>query len=233
MKAHLAKAMFFEAAHRNPNGDAKQQRLHGHSYRVDLLAAGELDPAFEWVVDYGEIKALFAPLDQELDHADLNAIPGLEYDATLEGLRAWIEGSVGQAPEWFGGVRVSILGDLAFRPLSLPPDPAQTLPRRLRFSFEAAQSLPQLAAGHPCRNLHGHSYTVEVAAADLEALDRDLAALYDALDHRYLNDIEGLASPTCERICQWIWNWLAEHGDAPQAVVVQETPSARCLYFGE
>ena len=31
-----------------------------------------------------------------------------------------------------------------------------------RFSFEAAHSLPHLPAGHKCRNLHGHSYVVEV-----------------------------------------------------------------------
>ena len=32
--------------------------------------------------------------------------------------------------------------------------------------------------------------------------------MIDELDHRYLNDIPGLANPTSENIARWVWNRL-------------------------
>jgi 6-pyruvoyltetrahydropterin/6-carboxytetrahydropterin synthase len=60
-----------------------------------------------------------------------------------------------------------------------------------------------------------------------------LAALYETLDHRYLNEIGGLEQATCERICEWIWHWVEAHGVPPTVVVVQETDTARSIYLGE
>lgn len=237
MRTHLAKILYFEAAHRNPQGAAPQQRLHGHSYKVELLADGDVDPILGWIVDYGDLKALFQPIHDQLDHAYLNEVPGLEEDATLDGVKRWIERRLAErgspAPPWFGGIRLSILGDLAFRPVRLPARETEGLPERIRFRFEAAQSLPQLPEGHPCRRIHGHSYQVEVGASGLDGLEAQLEALYGELDHQYLNDIEGLEHATCERICRWMWEWLEARALRPAAIVVQETSSARCIYYGE
>ena len=30
------------------------------------------------------------------------------------------------------------------------------------FNIESARSLPNLPEGHPCKNIHGHSYFVEI-----------------------------------------------------------------------
>lgn len=231
MKAHLTKIQFIEAAHRNPAGGPAQQRLHGHSYRIELLAEGEVDPAVGWLVDYADIKRLFQPLNAILDHGYLNNIPDLAEDTTLKGLERWIAAHMMPKPPWFAGVRASILGDLAFRPTWCEADKAAGLPARIRFTFEAAQSLPQLPEGHPCRRMHGHSYRLEVAAPDLKRLEPHLAVLYDTLDHRYLNDIEGLDHATCERISRWVWEWLERRGERPSVVVIQETPGARCVFF--
>ena len=237
MKAHLAKFIFVESAHRNSRGGEAQQRLHGHSYKIELLAHGEVDPDLGWIVDYGDLKHLFQPLHDLLDHGYLNEIPGLKEDTSLAGFQRWLEQELQKratpTPSWLAGVRVSIVGDLAFQPVHLPADPRDKLPERIYFNFEAAQSLPQLPQGHPCRNIHGHSYQVEVGADNLDTLTEDLAALYTRLDHRFLNEIEGLDHATCERICRWIWKWLAARDVNVNAVVVQETPSARCIYLGE
>ena len=32
--------------------------------------------------------------------------------------------------------------------------------------------------------------------------------VHKALDHKYLNDIEGLSNPTTEHVAMWIWNKL-------------------------
>ncbi len=53
------------------------------------------------------------------------------------------------------------------------------------------------------------------------------------LDHTCLNETPGLEGTTCEHMCQWLWNRLAEMGQTPLATVVQETNSARCYYYGE
>ncbi|MER5731263.1 6-carboxytetrahydropterin synthase QueD [Streptomyces sp. NPDC002138] len=81
----------FEAAHRLPlvPEGHKCARLHGHSYRVDITVSGEVSDDSGWVMDFGEIKAAFGPLHEELDHHYLNEVPGLE-NPTSEVLARWI-----------------------------------------------------------------------------------------------------------------------------------------------
>src|SRR5690606_9135104 len=103
-----------------------------------------------------------------------------ESDTTLPAVTRWIEARLKPRAPWVDAVRVSIAGDLAYLPRRLPANAFEGLPDRIAFSFEAAQSLPQLPCDHHCRNIHGHSYRVEVGAADLEALTRDGAILHEA-----------------------------------------------------
>ena len=80
-----------EAAHRLPNvpADHKCARLHGHSFRIEVHVAGEVDPVSGWVQDFADIRTAFAPVDEQLDHHYLNDVPGLE-NPTSENLAAWI-----------------------------------------------------------------------------------------------------------------------------------------------
>ena len=50
---------------------------------------GPLDPHLGWVMDFADLKAAWAPLDEALDHHYLNEIPGLE-NPTSEVLAQWI-----------------------------------------------------------------------------------------------------------------------------------------------
>ena len=81
----------FEAAHRLPQVPEghKCARLHGHSYRVEIHLRGDVDPVAGWVTDFGDIKAAFQPLRDQLDHYYLNDVPGLE-NPTSEVLARWI-----------------------------------------------------------------------------------------------------------------------------------------------
>jgi len=63
--------------------------LHGHSFKVELVVAGECDPKLGWLMDYAEIKAVFTPVWEKLDHHYLNEIPGLE-NPTSENIAAWV-----------------------------------------------------------------------------------------------------------------------------------------------
>ena len=87
----IFKTFSIEAAHRLPNVPAGHQcaRLHGHSFRVDLVVSGEPDPRTGWILDFAEIKAAFHPLYAQLDHHYLNEVEGLE-NPTSERLATWI-----------------------------------------------------------------------------------------------------------------------------------------------
>lgn len=92
MHVELTKEFRFEAAHRLPMvpPEHKCHRLHGHSFRVEITVAGEVDPRLGWLVDFGAIAAQVEPLlRQELDHRTLNDVPGLE-NATSEVLCEWL-----------------------------------------------------------------------------------------------------------------------------------------------
>jgi 6-pyruvoyltetrahydropterin/6-carboxytetrahydropterin synthase len=91
MKLELRKSFQFEAAHLLPKlpETHKCRRLHGHSFRAEIVVRGECDPALGWVLDYAEITEAFKPLWEQLDHRYLNEVPGLE-NPTSENIAVWI-----------------------------------------------------------------------------------------------------------------------------------------------
>ena len=91
MKIELRKTFQFEAAHLLPllPKAHKCRRLHGHSFKVDIVVAGACDPKLGWLMDYADISAAFKPIWIRLDHRHLNEIPGLE-NPTSENIAVWI-----------------------------------------------------------------------------------------------------------------------------------------------
>src|SRR3954468_18241054 len=87
----IFKEFGFEAAHRLPNVPEghKCARLHGHSFRVEVTVRGAVDPRTGWVMDFGELKEKFRPLEEALDHRYLNEVAGLE-NSTSENIARWI-----------------------------------------------------------------------------------------------------------------------------------------------
>ncbi|MFJ8940020.1 6-carboxytetrahydropterin synthase QueD [Streptomyces sp. NPDC102365] len=81
----------FEAAHRLPKVPEghKCARLHGHSYKVIVHVEAPVDPEAGWVMDFGDVKRAFKPLEAQLDHYYLNEIEGLG-NPTSEVLARWI-----------------------------------------------------------------------------------------------------------------------------------------------
>ena len=92
MRVDLTRDYRFEAAHRLPMvpPEHKCARMHGHSFRVEVTIAGEIDPEQGWLTDFADITAVVEPLlKRELDHRTLNDVPGLE-NPTSEILSVWL-----------------------------------------------------------------------------------------------------------------------------------------------
>ncbi|HEX4027673.1 MAG TPA: 6-carboxytetrahydropterin synthase [Rhizomicrobium sp.] len=82
------------------------------------------------------------------------------------------------------------------------------------FGFDAAHYLGNGAVEN--RRLHGHSFYAEVILRgeadpatgflrDFGEVDRALKAIREALDHRLLNEIEELGTPTLENLARYIY----------------------------
>jgi 6-pyruvoyltetrahydropterin/6-carboxytetrahydropterin synthase len=112
------------------------------------------------------------------------------------------------------------------------------------FTIEAARSLPNLPDGHPCKNIHGHSFKITITVTgnvdnktgfvmDFGDIVETFNPLLSKLDHSYLNDIEGLENPSSENVCQWIWERLAPSLPGLSQIDIKETDSTGCIYKGE
>jgi 6-pyruvoyltetrahydropterin/6-carboxytetrahydropterin synthase len=113
----------------------------------------------------------------------------------------------------------------------------------VELGFESAHRLPHVPEGHKCARLHGHSFRVQVHVSG--PLDPELGWVADfgdvraatepvrqALDHRYLNEIEGLENPTSEVLAVWIWARLAPTLPGLSEIVVRETCQSGVSYRG-
>lgn len=111
------------------------------------------------------------------------------------------------------------------------------------FTFEAAHRLPNVPEGHKCARLHGHSFKIELICEgaidpatgwlfDFANFKAAFEPLHDQLDHRYLNDIEGLENPTAENLARWIWARAKSSLPLLVQVNVAETCHSRCEYRG-
>lgn len=91
MKVRLSKSFRFEAAHDLPTFPEghKCRRLHGHSFRFEVIVEGEVDVRLGYLIDYGDISRVVDPIVHRLDHRYLNDIPGLG-NSTSEMLARWL-----------------------------------------------------------------------------------------------------------------------------------------------
>ena len=111
------------------------------------------------------------------------------------------------------------------------------------FHFEAAHALPNAGESHRCRQLHGHSYRVELQlegpvdpvtgfVADFFEIEAAFEPLLERLDHNYLNGIEGLENPTAENIAMWIWERMKKALPELVSVIVYDTGDCWAEYDG-
>jgi 6-pyruvoyltetrahydropterin/6-carboxytetrahydropterin synthase len=111
------------------------------------------------------------------------------------------------------------------------------------FRFDAAHCLSRAPEGHKCRRLHGHGYRVDIHVQgevdpefgwlmDFGDLKAVVQPVIDSLDHRNLNELQGLENSTAEMLAKHIWDCIQPNLPLLSAVTVWESDSARCLYRG-
>jgi 6-pyruvoyltetrahydropterin/6-carboxytetrahydropterin synthase len=106
----LSKQFRFEAAHtleRSVDGEGSR-RIHGHSYRAEVVVRGNADPSTGMVIDFALLERALEGARQGLDHHFLDEVPDLG-PPTMENLSLWIWRKV--SPACRGIARVIVYRD--------------------------------------------------------------------------------------------------------------------------
>ena len=113
--------------------------------------------------------------------------------------------------------------------------------------FESARRLPKVPAGHPCSNVYGLAFYLDIHVEgrldpetgwvfDFSEIDAAMKPSRDLIDHHYLNDVPGLENPTSEVLVTWIWNQieprLTAKGGKLTQLVLRENDVSRVVYRG-
>jgi 6-pyruvoyltetrahydropterin/6-carboxytetrahydropterin synthase len=112
------------------------------------------------------------------------------------------------------------------------------------FTFDSAHFLPNVAPGHKCRGMHGHTYRLVVFiegevdkdlgwVMDFADLKRVIEPIVDSVDHKLLNEIKGLENPTCEIFAIWLWDSIKPQIPLLSKIELNETPTSGVVYRGK
>lgn len=113
-----------------------------------------------------------------------------------------------------------------------------------QFRFDAAHTLDRAIQTESSRRIHGHSYRAEVSVrgrpdpatgmiVDLGVLDAAMQEAHEALDHRFLDEMDDLGPATMENLCVWIWRKLAPMVDnLARVAVYRDSSGETCIYHG-
>ncbi len=114
-----------------------------------------------------------------------------------------------------------------------------------QFRFDAAHTLERSIETESSRRIHGHSYRAEVTVrgrpdpvsgmvVDLGVLERAMDEARDALDHRFLDEINDLGPATMENLSSWIWQRLKPNiTNLFKVSVFRDSSGEACSYWGE
>jgi len=109
--------------------------------------------------------------------------------------------------------------------------------------FESARKLTKVPKDHPCSNLYGLAFKLEIHlegeidystgfVTDFNNIEEHFKPIKNKLDHRYLNDTKGLENPTSEILVEWIWKELNPKLEGLVKLVLWENEVSRVEYKG-
>ena len=109
--------------------------------------------------------------------------------------------------------------------------------------FESARKLTKVPKDHPCSNLYGLAFKLEIHlegeidystgfVMDFNNIDEIFKPIKNKLDHNYLNDIKGLENPTSEVLVEWIWKKINPRLEGLVKLVLWENEVSRVEFKG-
>lgn len=113
------------------------------------------------------------------------------------------------------------------------------------FRFDAAHTLVRDIGAEGSRRIHGHSYRAQVTIrgsvdpisgmiADMGHVENMLTDARDALDHRFLDEINDLGPGTLENLASWIWRRVRPNCPRLARVTVfRDSSGESCSYWEE
>jgi len=114
-----------------------------------------------------------------------------------------------------------------------------------QFRFDAAHTLDRSIQTDSSRRIHGHSYRAEITLrgkpdpvtgmiVDIGILEERMEETRDALDHRFLDEINDLGPATMENLCHWIWSRLKPSiSNLARVSVYRDSSGETCSYWDE
>lgn len=108
------------------------------------------------------------------------------------------------------------------------------------FTIESARYLSKLPATHPCSRIHGHSFKITLRLVgpanelgwviDYHEIETRVRPILNQIDHRLLNEVEGLENPTTEILCSWLYNKVKLVLPQLIQVAISETANTDCAF---
>ncbi len=235
-QAHVWRRYVFQSAHRLPNVPAghKCGRMHGHGFEVIVHANQDLG-ARDLSIDYDHLDAVWAPLHQQLNHACLNDLPGLQ-NPTSELLSSWLwERIAPMLPElsWITVYETGSCGaNFDGRHYRIWKD----------FTLDSALRLAHAPHGSALRRIHGHTYTLRLHLSapldevmgwtvDFGDVKEIFTPIFDALDHQPLHEIADLPDCDTASIASWIFTKARARLPQLDRVDLYETRGCGAIVF--
>ena len=113
------------------------------------------------------------------------------------------------------------------------------------FRIHASRFLPKLSDEHICKKMHGHTFNIKIFldgpidnksgfVMDFYELDKIInKEIISLIDHKVLNDIDGLQNPSSELLSIFIWDKLKDKLKYLHKVSVSEDYGTGVEYSGE
>ena len=111
------------------------------------------------------------------------------------------------------------------------------------FTFDSAHFLSRVPETHKCREIHGHTYKLIIFLEgqlhpesgwlmDFAEIKEIMEPVLKIIDHKLLNNVEGLENPTCELLAKWIWDKIKPSLPLLSKIELHETPTSGVVYEG-
>ncbi len=234
-QVHIWRRFRFESAHQLPNVPPghKCGRMHGHGFIVILHCNQSLGDR-DMGIDFDHLDRCWQPLHDELDHACLNDIPGLE-NPTSEHIAGWI----------WQRLKHSSLPELSWVTVYETASAGCNHDGKhyriwKEMTLDSAVRLKNAPEGDRRRQIHGHTYTIRLHlsapldevmgwAMDFGDVKELFHPVFKRLDHQPLHDLSGADDADPASLAKWTRREVGNTLPALDRIDLYQTPGCGAI----